>query len=700
MISFLQLNTSSAKKFIIITCAFHVTLLGLRGLEILGLGIPLLRQFIGTIYLIFIPGFVLLRILKIYNISPVENILHTIGLSIFFLMLIGCTMNVIFPIIGVLTPLSTNLILVSTVVSLSILTLLSLRGDEYALNFVKKTNCELFYKNKSKIFFLLLVPLLSIIGTFFVNYYNNKILLFIVILTVSSMPILILYEKIPDELIPLSIFSIATSLLFSNSLISSYLWGWDIFGEYHYSNLVYMNSYWNPNLASSLNSMASVTIFAPLFSKISGVSVTYFFKFIYPLLFSAVPVGLYEIFKKQTDRKVAFVGVFLFISTFSFYGEMLSLMRQGIAEIFFVLILLLLFEENVDPLKKNILQLVYTFSLIISHYSVSYIFIFLISITFILSFIIGKRYQYKNTFLEDTKTVSVTFITFVLILAIAWYIYTSSSENFTNLIEMINIILSKFYTDVFSPQSTQGLALILSDQTQIFHELAKYITIFTQVFIAIGFLMYVLNFYESKFNFQYIAMSFACLLLNLAGLVVPFFALSLNFSRIYHITLLLLSPFFMLGFSKVLNMLNLMKVSNLILSFILILYFLLHSGFIFEITNEDPSSVSLSNENFRYFFVHESDLFGAKWLSKSNFTTIYGDYYDILTLRAYSSFPEEDLIAFKPWTNVENNAPIFVRSGNLYINNKSHYSTYSQKFTTNMNKVYDDNCNIYSYSLI
>ena len=103
----------------------------------------------------------------------------------------------------------------------------------------------------------------------------------------------------------------------------------------------------------------SVNILAPSYSLICGMTLTQVFKIIYPLLFAMVPLGLFEIFKKQINNKSAFLGAFLFMSISTFYYDMISLARQQTAELFLMLLLLVVLNNMHRRMIKSILFLIF-----------------------------------------------------------------------------------------------------------------------------------------------------------------------------------------------------------------------------------------------------------------------------------------------------------------------------------------------------
>jgi len=72
-----------------ITIAFYSSIF----MDIMGLHIPFLRQTFGFIYLTFIPGVILLKILHFDDLTITEIILHSIGLSLSLLMGVGVIIN-------------------------------------------------------------------------------------------------------------------------------------------------------------------------------------------------------------------------------------------------------------------------------------------------------------------------------------------------------------------------------------------------------------------------------------------------------------------------------------------------------------------------------------------------------------------------------------------------------------------------------
>lgn len=633
-----QMNNWKPKKFFTVVISLLLFFWGAVLLDIIGLNIPIIRQLFSFICILFIPGILILRVLKLYNLGNAESFLYAVGLSLSFLMFLGLFINKIGPFLGIYHPMSPKyyVILFSTVTV--ILCFLC-----YKIN----TNLlELSFIDASKIFsaqtlYLLLLPLLAIIGTYLVNFYqNNILLLFVIILIVFTVLITTFYDVIPKELYPLAVFSISLSLLFHNSLISMYVTGWDIQLEYYTSNLVVLDSYWNSSLASNVNAMLSIVMLAPIFSYMTNMKLVWVFKILYPFIFSLLPVGLYEVYRKQTSDKISFLSVFFFMSLFVFYTEMLQLARQQIAEFYLVLILLLIQNQNINRMKKSFLMIIFGFSLALSHYGLSYIFMGSMILEYFFVYIYSSFSKYKNNYSMPNFTVN--FVILYVIFSISWYLFISSSSSIDSIVRISSHIIDNVYTEFLNPSSSEGLLLILkSTHPSIFHQLGKLLHLCSQFFIFIGIISSL--FFKDeyiKFRAKSAPIDLIYFLILIAGIVIPFFASSLNTSRLYHISLIFLSPYCVIGgiiFAKMIIYkfrFNWMEISSEkalnVLSVFFAIFFIFNCGLIYEVINDEPTSVSLSNIDYPCF--NEQEAIGCSWLysNKNNNGCIFADFYRYL----------------------------------------------------------------------
>jgi len=548
--------------------------------------------------------------------------------------------------------------------------------------------------------FLISLPFLSILATLMYDYFYNSILTLMLILLLSIVPILISLNEIPEKLLPLTIVVTALTLLYITSLNSIYLWGPDVHQEYFLANLVRTTSFWDSEIPNNYNSMLSVVILAPIISIISGISLVWVFKIIYPLLFSIVPLILYRLYKNQTNHKISFLATFFFISVFTFYTEMVGLARQQIGEIFFSLIILLLIDKNIisNLSKRKLLLYIYGASLILSHYSLSYIFIGLSVSVLLLYYVQKNTYipnilkKYRGTYLNPdiltlgTMTINTNFIIFLLIFNIIWYIFISEAKTFLMILHLITNISRAVYLDLFNPQAVQGLYILLRTEKTYLHQITKILHIVMQFFISIGIIDTAMKKNKEKIEYEFFSFSIFCLILNIFSLILPYLSSSLNTSRIYHITLIFLSPYSVLGIISIFERIRLFNTiykefSIKLLSIILSIFLLFNTGFMYTLKNVDDSianpfwAINNGEANDRLTLYNSytpiEDIASARWLSKyRGLLNVYSDYRSRNNpLNAYSMISRNEVILISETIrDIDVNSYVYIRKLNIFDN--------------------------------
>lgn len=629
------------------------------GIEWIGLELSFFRQIIGFIYLTFVPGYLLLKFLKSHGLGRLEIVLYSVGLSLAFLMFVGLSINALYPLIGIAKPLSTF----SLTITLSILVLVL-----WALSYKRGTNISYADEAISNgtdsssrtellpALFLLLIPFLSVLGTFVVTIYGNEILLILAVVLISIVPVLVVTGKfIPNRLYPLAVVAIAIALLLQYPLISKNLTGYDVNTEYYYSSLVIQKSYWNPMLAGNINAMVSIVMLSPIYSNILNLDNVWVFKIVYPLLFSLVPLGLYLIYQKLVAKKLAFLSVFFFMSFSTFFTEMTSLNRQEIAELFFVLLILLAVDKTLKPIIRTLLSIVFAGALIISHYGLSFIIMFMyLGLAFVVLIIIekslldhlfGRLFVSKKDKKPDNKSMTEpriltgTFILSFFVIALSWYTFVSGSSligTITNIGEHLwNGIFTQFFNLGTRDISVQLELGAPAATASIFREMQRILQYITEFFIIVGVLSMILTRASPKRigTREFFVWTITSMIFLILTITLPYFASSLNTTRIYQITLFFLALPCLLGglaflkrFLKVFRKSEVTKTATALLLVILVSYFFFNTGLIYKITGDTPTSFSLDLQRlkestgnvrvlFDSFYIYDEEVASAQWLS-------------------------------------------------------------------------------------
>ncbi|MBC7092203.1 MAG: DUF2206 domain-containing protein [Nitrososphaeria archaeon] len=359
---------------------------------------------------------------------------------------------------------------------------------------------------------------------------------------------------------------------------------------------------------------------APILSLILKTDLILIFKVLYPLIFSLVPVILLKAYEKLFgQRLLAELSVMFFMFLFTFFTEMMALARQIIAEVF----LALLVYATVKRIKPMILTL-FLVSLAISHYGTAYLTMFAL---FLLPFL---------SIVKSEKKISNINVVLFAIVTLLWYQHFGGGIEFYYL---VNIGYETFLMleDIFNPQYSQGLALIMGSTT-LMRELAKWINLIAQGLISIGILTIIFRilskYNQAREHMAFYLMSFAFFAFDVAGIILPLFANRLNTTRLYHITLFFLAPYLTIGgitvgkiiHKKIIHQkINGFKIQNVIkaLALFLLIYFLFNSGFMLEIAHDPQPAQWLDKIHSPSWSIQE--LLGAKWIIHSSATnlTIY-----------------------------------------------------------------------------
>ena len=640
----LEMTDWEIKHFLTFVLIIQLATIVMAGLNILSINIPLLPQIIGLIYLTLIPGTIIMRILRLHRLGSIMTLLYSVGLSLTFDMLLGFAVNSIFPIAGISQPVSTIPMLISWTVALGILcTVAYVRDSDYSY----PTNVDLKGILTPSALFFILLPLLSIAGTQIANHYSSNIILLVLMLLIAAGALVTMVTKtVPAHIYPLAVFSIALSLLWQTTLISAYLTGWDIFSEYYFYSQVLRNGIWNPVLADTYNAMLSITILPAVYSLLLNMNGEAVFKIVYPVILALVPLALFLLYSSQFNRWQSYAATFFFTSISTFYLVLTSLARQMIAELLYVLLILLIVDKPVTPAKKELFILLLA-GLAISHYSLSYVLIFSLILTAILLYILGEHHS---------QVTGYTVAMFIVI-CFSWYMFVSSAAPLDALVDLGRTLYQKFSLEFLNPFSRDIASYtLLQPSANVLHLINRILYYTILFFTVIGALKLLQSVRNRGFSKEYLALALGNYILLGACIIVPFFA-KVGTARIFQLSTILLAPFTIVGaeysikalsrLTKIFQRNMAMSGTKILISLVLILFFLFNSGFIFEVF-QDPwvysvplslnaidnpeREVVLQNKiELRCICPTQQEILGATWLdgNKEKDKPIYATYFDI-----------------------------------------------------------------------
>jgi uncharacterized membrane protein len=164
--------------------------------------------------------------------------------------------------------------------------------------------------------YLLSLPVIAVIGAL---SRNTAVLMLLVPLILIAVWRLYRTEYLPFDYY-LAVICISLSLIFPTTLITTQLIGADVHLETYYA--LRAADGWNPQLMNLYNSSFVVVFVLPFLSRITGLSIPWVLKTIFPFIYTVLPVLMLGFYRRFMGYRNAFLSVFLFMSVTTYFPEM------------------------------------------------------------------------------------------------------------------------------------------------------------------------------------------------------------------------------------------------------------------------------------------------------------------------------------------------------------------------------------------
>ena len=626
--------------------------------------VPFLRQSLPFLFFSMVPGYLLIRGL---DLRPLENFVLSVALSLALVMFAGLFVNSLYPLIP--EPLSLVPLLVSLNVLVIILLCVRWKG-EGDFSFAGEWKSLL----SPVVVYPLFLPVLTVLGSYMMNYYSNNIILLFVLFSIPVYVLVLAFEKRVHPIVyPLTLWCFGFSLLALNTLPSNYLIGRDVHWEYYCFKRSLINHHWNIfDPYHGYNGCLSITILPAIYKYLLGVSPILVFKFYYPLIGAIVPLPMY-VFSRRIlhSRKMGFYATLLLMFQFA-YIYMGQYQRQLIAFIFFAAAIMILTSSIKESYKKA-LFIIFIISTVFSHYTSSYVFFAIVALP---PFIIWASrhlkgiklpWKYKGTF--SSKNLAIFFFVFMFL----WYAQlTGPTFRATShvIIETFKSMANFFSLELrnYSEQAVLGIGLA---------HFPNFLSTFVHdtVFLIIGIGVLVLfsrQDYRRRYrvNDEYIASTLVILAMLTSFVILPYVSKVYGGTRLFSQLLVILAPCFIIGMrfitdhAKKLITFNQKKVMKIIILTLLILGFLCTTYLQYELCGI-PYSYAYDNTGERRYetFIYDSEVTGAAWLNYhgNKSSTIHTDRVgDHRILLGFNKEPKMDHFFF-------NNTGPFTKGDYIYL---------------------------------
>ena len=293
-----------------------------------------------------------------------------------------------------------------------------------------------------------------------------------------------------------------------------------------------------------------------------------------------------------------------------------------IGELFFVLLLLVLLNKKVKKEGKFLSFAILSFGLIFSHYALAEIFLLLVFAAWATSVFYLKKPSFN---------LQLSMIIFFFVAMFAWYIFTSGSVVFDSFMTFTRSITSQL-GDFLNPASrgqTVLTGLGLAQSPSLLNTVSRVFAYLTEIFIVLGVVALIRKKNPFRFEKDFTVLSIIAVVILISLTVVPGLANTLSMTRFYHILLMILAPFCIVGmwaFSQVFSKLVFKHEKTIIVSLlivaVLVPYFLFQTNLVYEVAKTESWSIPLSEYRMDpvqlyglYGFIDANSVYGAQWVS-------------------------------------------------------------------------------------
>jgi len=550
--------------------AVQLAVFGLIGLEIVGLELSILsilRKAVIFAYLTFIPGLVILRILNI-NTNLTRTILISSGTSLSFVVFISLLGNAFLPFLGIEKPFSEAPLTVLFGVVILLLTGICKWKGNPLISFSLPEHLSFI-----SVSFFLFFLILSLLGAILLRDTGNNFILLPLLFIISILPLLLLTLSIRKEIYPLIIWITSLSLVIHTNLCYG--------GKSLYETVgpmpVMLAGRWDPQFPYAHNSLLTTAVLHPVFSILTGISIIWETHICAWLIFSFVPLAVYEIHSKFFNYRIAMLSSFLYMFMPFFYTQELIMyaQRTAFAVYFMSILLLVTFNDDLTERSKRILLPFFLFSIATSHYGAAYFFLFTLTIAIFLLVIVKAR---KQIFSFNTYALYSTILFF-------WYIYTSSSENL-NWVVGFGRDIWVHLLEFLQPEESPILNTILSSYSLSIN-ITKYLNLVIVALtfigaVGVGLPKLLMNRAMPNYVNECLAISISSTFI-LPPQILPH---AMGGNRLFSVVLLFASPFAVIAFLKILEMFRLHEKTILkIFSLFLCIFLLFGTGLVSNIIN-------------------------------------------------------------------------------------------------------------------
>ena len=378
--------------------------------------------------LLILPGELLLRALRIHGQAIASFPVYVPCASLVVLIGTGLAVDLLGPPLGVTAPLRTSPLVVG--LELVCAALLAASATAPATTAIPWNSLRLPGRNLLP----LALPLVAAAGALRLNTGHSVAVAVIAVAACLLVVVgsLVWAPRLDAGLLAMVTYAAGLAMLWSFSLRSDLVYGYDISDEYYVMHQTVTTGIWHPaHPGDAYGAMLSTTVLPATLHAVAGVSDLMVLKAVYPMITALFPVAVFWLARRILSLRWAFAAAALIVTQATFYQELPALARQEIGLMLFVGLVGALLDRDLGRYPQWALTAVFAAALTVSHYSTTYVAITIIGLALVL--------QWALSWFREVPRVSGAFavgFAMTLVGAAAWYgPATHSASNLSQFVQ-------------------------------------------------------------------------------------------------------------------------------------------------------------------------------------------------------------------------------------------------------------------------
>ena len=361
--------------------------------------------------LLVVPGAILLQALRVPRLIVSSFPIYVPCASLIVLLGSGLAVDLVGPLIGVAAPLRAGPLLAGIEVTSTALLVASINAPpSVAIRWQ-------WPSRPAQHAWPLILPLMAVVGALRLNNGHSS---GVAVLTVAAciavlITAVILSSRLDESLLAVILFASCLAMMWSRSLRSALIPGWDITSEYYDLHQAVLTGIWHTNHpGDAYGAMLSVTVMPAELHFLSGVPDLLVFSVVYPAIGALLPIAVFSLARRILSRRWAFIAAtFIIIQAFQ---DLPTLARQTIATVFFAALIAAMLDARIPRRPRWALVALLSLAMVLSHYSTTYFAISLIGLMLPLQWVMSWFRDIPRV----TGAVAVAFVA-ALAGAFIWY---------------------------------------------------------------------------------------------------------------------------------------------------------------------------------------------------------------------------------------------------------------------------------------